>query len=53
MSFQDDPRNIKRGYWKRQIARNSKSQYLFQKEFQSFSNERDTNKFSLLTKAHT
>ena len=48
--YQDDARNIKRGNWDRQIARNGKLQYLFQKKFQSFSNEHNTNQFSLLTK---
>ena len=42
-------RNIKRGRV-RQIARNDKLQYLFQKQFQSFSIEHNTNKFSVLTK---
>ena len=39
-----------KGSWKQQIARNGKLQYLFQTWFQLFSNERNTNKFSLLTK---
>ena len=29
--YQDDVRNIKRGNWERQIARNGKLQYLVQK----------------------
>ena len=29
--YHDDVRNIKRGSWERQIASNSKLQYLFQK----------------------
>ena len=44
--YQNDLRNIKRGSRERQIARNGKLQYLFQ----SFNNEHNTNKFSLLTK---
>ena len=40
---------IKRGSRERQIARNGKLQYLFQKQFQSLSNEHNINKFSLLT----
>ena len=41
--YQDDARNIKRGSRERQIAGNSKLQYLFKKQFQSFSNEHNTN----------
>ena len=48
--YQDDAGNIKRGNWERQIARNGKLQYSFRKQFQSFSNERNINKFSLLIK---
>ena len=43
--YQDDAINIKRGSWKRKIARNGKLQYSFQKWFQSFCNEHNKNKF--------
>ena len=33
---QDDAKNMKRKNWERQIAKNDKLQYLFQKNFQSF-----------------
>ena len=49
---QEIERNVKMGNWERQIARNSKLQYLFQKHFQCFSNEHNTIKFPLLTKVH-
>ena len=48
--YQDDARNIKRGSRERQIASNGTLQYLFQKQFQTFSNKNNRNKFSLLTK---
>ena len=48
--YQDDKRNIKSGSRRPQKAKNGKLQYLFQKQFQSFSNEYNTNKFSFLTK---
>ena len=48
--YQGDARNIKWGIREQQIARNGKLQYLFQKEYQSFSNDHNTIKFSLLTK---
>ena len=43
-------KNIKRGSWKQQIARDGKLQDLFQISFQSFSTKHNPNKFSLLTK---
>ena len=47
--YQIDARNIKRGIKEKQITRNGKLQYLFQKQFQSFSTEHNTNKFFLMT----
>ena len=41
---------IKRGNWEQQIPRNGKLNIYFKKQIQSFSNERDKIKFSLLTK---
>ena len=42
---QDEGRNIKKGNWERQFSGNGKLQIYFK----AFSNERNTNKFSLPT----